>query len=237
MGSSGKSPGYELVPCTMVLPAMPLPSKQALDARRRTGRLGLPSPGACSTHSEIRGAVTLSTSYDDAQARMQVLLGACQRRVRGGDPSALADLLEEHPDFIRIPWVRETLARLQESGRVRRRRGRPSGRFTFHPLVVAGLVRELVSSGRAANPERAFQWLEIEGVMSSYRAKDLYYQARRDERFRAILLTFEEHAITVSETEARRLMANRQFVGRGSQATAKVEHPIFGEVTVTIGPR
>ena len=62
--------------------------------------------------------------------------------------------MDFHPEFMCVSWVREELLKLIEGGLPLRRRERPRGRYTMHPLVVAGLVEHMIATGQVPDREQ-----------------------------------------------------------------------------------
>jgi len=213
---------YEVTPIRMVLPAVP-----TLEAK--------PHP-----LSEVRdeqvihitGATTLSTTLSDAQREAQAMLAETRARVEGGHPEAILELLDANAAFIAVRWVRETLWKLSNEGRLRRRRGRVTGKHRYSPLVVVALVNHLILMGDAANPEQAFGMLEQTKILKYGTAKDLYYRAVREDRFKPILLKFEELASCISEDALRALLDRAEVLEAGKTITRKFSDPELGEVEI-----
>ncbi len=182
----------------------------------------------------MQGVSTLPGSVGEAERQADELLKDCRRRVRNGDTTAILDRLEVNPAFILDPWVLEKLIKFMRSGRLRRRRGRPRGRFRVHPLVIAGLVQACEARGLAKGRENAFakiaEWL---GVLSYERVKELFYQAWGEERFRAILLKYPRFAQSVAGEEVANRLRDAEPLGPGGKITRTVENPKLGTVEVT----
>lgn len=166
-----------------------------------------------------------------AQREGEALLRWCRDRLRRGDRAALLKLLDINPAFIATRWVREELGRLVRGGLPLRRRGRPTGRHTLHPLALVGLVHYFIDTGLAENPEQAFGKCEEFGVLPYDSAKRYYYQARRDSRFRPILLEFPEYAHEVAAVDAER--PTQHVLEPGVEVTATWQDPRLGNVRVT----
>ncbi len=139
-----------------------------------------------------------------------------------------------YPGLICDRWVRETLVKLAKQRRLRRRQGRPTGWYRIYPLVVVALVEQLLSSGEVENAEEAFGELEELGVMSCESAQRLFYQARREERFRAILLTSPELARMVTAEEVAERVRKAETLQPGGPITRTVQHPQLGSVSITL---
>src|SRR6266851_2479487 len=204
---------YEVIPVKVVLPAVP-----TLETK----------PHALSEIRDkhviyITGASTLSTTQLDAKREAQEMLDETRAKVEGGHPEAILELLDANAAFIAVGWVRETLWKLSREGRLRRRRGRVT-------LVVVGLVNHLILMGEAANPEQAFGVFEQRDILKYGSAKDLYYRGVREDRFKPILLEFEELASCVSEEALRPLLDRAEVLEPGKTIRRKVSDPELGEV-------
>ena len=64
-------------------------------------------------------------------------------------------------------------------------------------------MNHLIRMGDAANPEQAFGVLEQAEILKYGTAKDLYYRGVREDRFKPILLEFEDLASHVFRGRAR----------------------------------
>lgn len=219
--------GYTYTPVCMVVRGIPVP-------RDGTVPTTPPDPDECRWPEgmALGGIVTGTVQAERAQREAEVLLRRCRARLRRGDRAALFELLDTNPAFIWVRWVREALGRLAAGGLLSRRRGRPKGRYTLHPLAVVGVVHYFIETGRARNPEQAFARLEEFGVLPYDSAKRYYYQARRDSRFRPILLEFPEYAQEVAAVDAER--PPQHVLGPGVEITATWQDPRLGTVRLTL---
>jgi hypothetical protein len=174
-------------PFRIALAGVPHPADGAVPTEvREDGDVKMPEMLA------ISGVSTLPTSLERAKLEAYELLRQCQERIAGGRAAAVLELLDINPEFIKHAWVRETYVRLTEQGRLRRTPGRPVGRDKVNPMVVVGLVGHLIETARAKNREQAFGKLEELGLMTHAAAKDSFYRAWREPRFKAIYLEFPE---------------------------------------------
>src|SRR5882724_7425437 len=128
----------------------------------------------------IVGLSTRAMTLEESQDRGEGLLRRCRHRLRQGEWWALAELLDDYPGFIVVPWIREEVLRYQR-GRRLRRPGRPRGRFEKHPLVVVGLVNHLIRTPEAPTLEEAFLRLAELGLLSFESARECFYRGMRDE--------------------------------------------------------
>ena len=213
---------YEVTPVRIVLPAIPI-----LEAKPRPL-----SEIRADQAIHITGATTLSTTLLDARREAQAMLDATRVRVEGGHPEAILELLDANAAFIAVRWVRETPWKLAREGRLRRRRGRITGRHRFSPLAVVALVNHLILMGDAANPERAFGVLEQAEILKYGTAKDLYYRGVHDDRFKSVLLEFEELASFVLQDVLRPIFDRAEVLESGKTIRREVSDPKLGEVAI-----
>ena len=231
MKSTNKPETYEAIRTRMVFPVVPIPAEGELPARSARGK----GPRSVNLKQlPIQGLSTLPGSVGKAERQADALLKHGRQRVRRGDTTAIIDLLEANPAFILDAWVREKLLQFWRSGRLRRKHRRPRGRFLAHPLVVVGLVEECLARGLAKNRYKAFakvaEWVAF---LSRDRVKQLFYQAWREERFRAILLKFPEFAQPVTVEEMTGRLRNAESLRPGSKITQTMKHPQLGPVEIT----
>jgi hypothetical protein len=136
----------------------------------------------------ISGATTVETTINEAIAFSRARIRECKRRLCNGNPTAILSFLDDYPDLIADPWISAKYLQLLHAGRLRRNRGRPRGRFEHHPLMVEGLVRELIAQELVKTPEEAFAMLEQREWLSYDESKRLYYQSQREDRFKAVFV-------------------------------------------------
>ena len=67
--------------------------------------------------------------------------------------------------------------------------------------MVAAVVDELLLRGQVKSKAEAFRWLEDRGWLSATALRDSYYQARRQERFKAALVQNPDRARLITESE------------------------------------
>ena len=227
MKTRKKPETYEAIPWRMVFPGGPIPPKGGLLEK---------GPGTPVNLNRLRfqGVSTLDASWEEAKARTDDILKECRCHLRNRDVPAFLDVLGMYPALICDRWVQETLIKLAKQRRLRRRRGRPTGWYTIYPLVVVALVEQLLLSGEVESQEEAFGELEKLGIMSFDSAQRLFYQARREERFRAILLTSPELARVSAEELADRVR-KAETLQPGGPITRTVEDPRLGSMSITLG--
>ena len=186
----------EIVPAEVIIPARPIPDGDWL-ARRLRGE-GRSSDIARSM--DVRGINTTPTSVAEADSLSRSLVRELDQAIRCGDRSLIWKMLRDRPELIRLPKFPEILCRWITNGSLRAPRGRPRGATGWCPLVVAGLIDQLVFSGVARNLEQAFVLLDPLGVPYDS-AKRLYRQACREPRFRALMILDEGRARPVEDRD------------------------------------
>ena len=212
----------------MVFPSAPIPSADTL-----INELAAASSDDHLQEFSVVGAKSFDGNVGDALARTHQLLRECRDKVAGGDPWALLDLLDVYPDLIADVWVLETLLMLIREGKLKRRRGRPFSSYKIHPLVVVGLVDALVSIGEAASLEKAFYTLAAYKFLSYNEAKRRYHAARRDDRFKPIIMRLEGQDKLIGVKEMDRELADAEVLRPGGKISRTVEDPDLGPVTIT----
>ncbi len=216
---------YIATPARMILSGIPHPAEGAVPTEpREDAQCRMPETLA------INGVSTLPASVEQGKRQADNLLRRCQARVEVGHPSAVLELLDMNPEFIANAWVRETYLRLAEAGKLRRERGRPSGRYQVNPMIVVGLVGHLIDTRRAKNPEQAFGKLEELGLMTYASAKDSFYRGRREARFKPIFLEFPELDRELTEEESLAWLRRVEVLEPGRTIRRTVEDPQRGTV-------
>lgn len=219
---------YEKIRTRMVFPSAPIPSADNL-----INELAAASSDDPLQEFSVIGAKSFDGNVEDAWARTQTLLRECRDKVAGGKPWALLDLLDVYPELIADIWVLETLLTLIREGKLKRRRGRPFSSYKIHPLVVVGLVDALVSTGEAASLEKAFYTLAAYKFLSYYEAKRRYHAARRDDRFKPIIMQLEGQLKLISAKDMARELADAEVLRPGQSIIREIDDPDLGAVTIT----
>ena len=219
---------YEKIPTRMVFPSAPIPSADNL-----INELAAASSDDPLQEFSVIGAKSFDGNVEDAWARTRQLLRECRDKVAQGNPWALLDLLDIYPELVAEIWVCETLVTLILEGRLKRRRGRPFSSYEVHPLVVVGIIDTLISIGEAAYLEKAFYTLAAYDFLSYSEAKRHYYAARRDDRFKPIIMRLEGQVKLISAKEMDRELAGAEVLRPGGKISRTVEDPDLGPVTIT----
>lgn len=219
---------YEKIPTRMVFPSIPMPSEDNL-----INELAAANSDDHLIELSVVGAKSFDGNVEDAWARTQNLLRECRNKVTEGNPWALLDLLDMHPQLVADIWVRETLVTLIRGGTFKRRRGRPFSSYKVHPLVVVGIVDTLVAIGEASYLEKAFYCLADYEFLSYDEAKRRYHSARRDSRFKPTILRLEDQVRLISANEMDRELADADDLRPGETVIRTVNIPDLGPVTIT----
>ena len=185
-------------------------------------------------HVQIRGRTTLPTTVEDAQRRAEDRIRYVKYRLRRGDHQALVNLLYDRPEFITDPWVRKELLKWRATGRSYQRRGREMGSFIRHPLVVVAVVEELLQRGRVKSKAEAFSWLEDRGWLSAAALRDSYYRARREERFKPVLIPNPNRAKLITEVEFHQAISGAVPLEPGKTITHTLADFPEGTLSLTL---
>ncbi len=211
MNTEENSVSYEVTPCRLVAYGVPLvaPEEDFSDPKQ----------------IRIRGLTTLAASLGDAQSRAEGRLKAVKQRIRQGDHQGLVNLLDDYPEFIAHPWVRKEWIKWIATGRSFRKPGRRMGSVIRHPLIVAGMVDELVRRGWAKNKHKAFEWLDEHLCINYDMVKEQYYRAWSEERFRAVLIENPVGARSRTPDEIEHTIDQAETLESGKTITRVVEMP------------
>ena len=211
---------YEIEPCQIVMPGVPLIDKSEDFSNREQIR--------------IVGLRTLETSAKRALRLADEMLRPVRQDLRDGRCKELLKLLETRPEFNDHPWVREEVRKWARTGRSFTKRGRTIGSFEMHPLNVVAAVDDLVSRKTVANREQAFAWLADNGWREYETAKKQYYQAIGEERFRAVLIQDSIWSTPRPRLKASRLIRAAHRIRSGQSATRSLYEGPKGSLTATI---
>jgi hypothetical protein len=171
------------------------------------------------------GATSGPTSVSRAEAHTERLVIDILRCVNVGNGARLFAIVRDHPDIVLEPRVSETLLLWMEKSRYRPGRGRPSGVYTFHPLVVYGLVNRLLAANTVANKEQGFAWLHEHGGPESLTARRLYYEACADPRFCGLLIKYPKSLSDAGDDEFMRRRANAEVLRPGQEIVRTLTSP------------
>ena len=154
----------------------------------------------------LRGVSTLPTNVQWASNRSRALLAKCERMIKARNLPGLRRLIDANPELALDYRVREALLKLSQAARYRRGPGRSAHSHSLHPLLVVGLVQDLIRIGQADNPEQAFHALRDLNISDFEAIRRKYYRARVDARFRGLLVELgqpERQSVEQVEATAR----------------------------------
>ena len=211
---------YEIEPCQIVIPGMPLISES--------------EDFSDSEQIRIVGFRTLETSANRALRLADEMLKPVRQDLRNGRCKELLKLRETRPEFNDHPWVREEVRKWARTGRSFNKRGRRIGTFKRHPLIVAAAVDELITRQSASNRERAFVWLADNDWLDYDAAKKRYYQAIGEERFRAVLILGSIWSTPKPRLKAERQILRTEQLQRGQSVSRTLHESSLGPLTLTI---
>ena len=210
---------WEAIPCQLFLCCTP---QFAPEENFRTPK-----------HVRLRGVTTLPTTFDDARLNTEARIRHVRYRLRMGDHQALVNLIDDSPEFVNDPWVKDELVKWLATGRSYRRPGRQMGSFIRHPLVVVGAVDELLKRDWVDSKAEAFRWLQDRGWLSANTARDTYYQSPREERFQAALFQDTHQARLITEEELDHAVSEAVVLEPGKTITHTLAEFPEGPLTLT----
>lgn len=210
---------YEIEPCQIVIPGVPLIANSEDFSDREQIR--------------ITGVRTLETSAERALRLADKMLKPVRKDLRYGRCKELLKLLETRPEFNDLPWVREEVRKWVGTRRSFTKRGRRMGSFETHPLVTVATVDELVVRQWASKRHPAFAWLAENGWLEYETAKSQYYRAMREDRYRAVLLRNSIWSTPRPRLKARRLIRRAEQLYPSKSVTRTLQESHKGALTVT----
>jgi len=182
----------------------------------------------------VRGVTTLQTTIENAQRRADDWTRHVWNRLRRGDHQALVDLLYDRPEFDADPWMLKEFHKWRATGRSYQKRGRKVGSFVRHPLMIAAVVEELLTRGLVNSKAAAFPWLEKRGWLSATAARDSYYRALREERFKPVLIRDPSRARVITAEEFNQAVSSAEILKPGHTITHTLAESPKGPVTMTV---
>jgi len=193
---------YEVTPCQLIAGGMPIlnPIPNRIDAKE----------------IEISGLVTLVTTVEEAQRRSEGLLKVVYQQLKKGDHQPLVNLLDEHPQFIGIPRIRIAFAKWIGTKRSYRKPGRPRKGCLRHPLVIAGIVDSLMAGSSSMSKGDAFECVADWLCISASTARDNYYNARSQERFKPLLMQYDSETTTPIEANFGQVIEAAELLESGT---------------------
>lgn len=103
---------YEAIPYRLMSHGIPNPEPGALPHAPSAN----PDESSWPAEIPIVGLRMRSMTFEEARQHGDALLRRCRHRLRQGERWALAELLDDHPGFIVVPWVRHEVLRCLRSG-------------------------------------------------------------------------------------------------------------------------
>jgi hypothetical protein len=217
---------YEVTPFRAIVPAMPVQGPSGVDADElRAGQF------------KMTGVESVETSLDGARRNTERLLRDWRARSRARDRYALIALLDDNPELMLVEEVRAELIELIRGGLPLRRRGRRRNRYRMHPLVVVGIVRQLVHSKVVPNTEQAFWWLNDKDVLPYETARRLFYRSAREERLRPLLVEFPELSERLPSSVVEPVLRAAEVLTPRRPILRRWNDPVRGETELSINAR
>jgi hypothetical protein len=171
------------------------------------------------------GATSGPTSVSRAEVHTEALVVEILRCAKVGNGTRLFTIVRDYPDIVMEPRVSDTLLSWMKKSRYRRGRGRPSAVYTFHPLLIYGLVNRLLATNVVENKEQAFTWLQEHEGPERFTARRLYYEACTDPRFRGLLLKYPESSRVAGDNEIEKRRPNAEVLRPGQEIVRTLTGP------------
>ena len=219
MNIEDKTAAYDITPCRLVAYGVPTldPAVHRVDPKE----------------VEISGLTTIETSVEEAQRRSDGMLRAVLQQLKKGNHQALVNLLDEHPQFIAEPRIRYELAKWISTGRSYRQPGRPRKGELRHPLIVAGIVDDLMSRDLHMNMGDAFECVADWLCISASTARDYYYDARSQERFKPILMRTGPRMTAPIEANLGQAIETAELLECGKEVKRTLANTAEGTIVAT----
>ncbi len=214
---------YEITPCQLIAGGMPIlnPTLNRIDANE----------------IEMSGFVTLVTTVEEAQRRSEGLLKVVYQQLKKGDHQPLVNLLDEHPQFIGIPRIRIALTKWIGTKRSYRKPGRPRKGSLRHPLVIAGIVDSLMSGSSSMSKGDAFECVADWLCISASTARDNYYNARSQERFKPLLMQYDPEITTPIEANFGRVIEAAELLECGKKVRRTLANTAGSNIVATFSAK
>lgn len=189
-----ESKAYRLTPVSISLRMIP---SFASDAQ----------PGNLATIGAYSPAMNVNEIESGAK-ETESLLKKYKELYRKGNRRAVLDLIDINPAFALDAWVAEKVYAIRKTGFPSRRRGRPYGTSSFHPLIILGLVDWMISTGKAKNKERTFWEIKDWWDCSYDTIKKKYYDAKGNKYIQQLLVLKKGEDREISSTEFKNLIVS-----------------------------
>ena len=222
MNIKDKTAAYDITPCRLVAHGVPT-------LNLAVNQVGPKEIG-------ISGYTTLETTIEDAERRSEGILKAVFRQLEKGNHQALVNLLDEHPQFVAVPRIRYELTKWIATRRSYRQPGRPRKGALRHPLVIAGMVDELTSGKFGIKKGDAFEWVADHLCISASTARDHYYNANNQARFKPFLMQTGPQTTTQENNILQQLLETAEILEPEISVTHTLGETEDGKITVTFNP-
>ena len=176
----------------------------------------------------IQGISTLPTNVQFAIGRGIAQVTECERLIRARDLRRVCRLIDASPELALDRRIRDAVSRLSQAARYRPGPGRAEHSHRLSPLLMVGLVDDLIRRDEAENASQAFHVLERLNVGSAESIARAYYRALADERFRGLLVELRRPDNQSTE-EAKAAMRNGEWLRPGGQARRLVYIPLIND--------
>jgi len=223
MNIEDKTAAYDITPCRLVAYGVPTLSPTVHQVGPK--------------EIEISGFTTMETSVEEAQRRSDGMLKVVFQQLKEGNHQELVNLLDEHPQFIAVPRIRYELGKWVTSGRSYRQPGRPRKGALRHPLIVGGIVGELMSGDLRMNKGDAFARVADWLCISASTARDYYYDARCQERFKPILMRTGPRITTPIEANLGQAIETAELLECGKKVRRTLAHTADGSIVATFSAK
>jgi len=223
MNIEGKTASYEITPCQIIADGVPTMSP------------GLHKVGP--KEIEISGFTTLETTVEDAQRRSDGMLKFVFQQLKKGNHQPLVNLLDEHPQFIAVPRIQCELAKWISTGRSYRQPGRSRKGALRHPLIVAGIVDALTSAESTMSKGDAFECVASWLCIATSTARDHYYNARNQERFKPLLMQIGPRKTNPIKENHGQVIETAELLGCGESLTRTLTDTAEGDIVVTFSAK
>ena len=99
--------------------------------------------------------------------------------------------------------------------------------------MVAAVVEELLKRGLVNSKAAAFPWLAERGWLSATAARDSYYRAWREERFKPVLIQDPSRTRQITKEEFNQAVTNAVMLESGKTITHTLAQSPKGPLTLT----
>jgi len=196
MKKQNKTKGYEVVPVRLSIPLMPepiLPTGSRSNLKNAT----------------FQQASSFQTSIQSAEAFTREKIKQCRNAIKARNFDGFNRIISSLPALQDSLAVQEMLHRYEK--RIHGSRGRPAGRYTYNPTVIAGLVNQAIATGKAKNREQAFLVAGQLLGLSYDVVKRYFYNAMSVAEFQPTFIETGEARIATAEDMQKLALARSIF--------------------------